>query len=88
MKVTEVRIRRIPDQTRLRAIASITFDECFVVHDIKVIEGDRGLFVAMPSRRNRLGFFKDLAHPIVTQTRVDIEKAILDAYRDIQEENK
>lgn len=80
MKVTDVRIRKVAEQKRLRGVASVTFDDCFVVHEIKIIEGDNGLFIAMPSRKNTQGVFKDLAHPILTETRDEIEKAVLDAF--------
>lgn len=80
MEITEVRIRRIDGQTRLRAVVSITIDNAFAVHELRVIEGKDGLFVAMPSREASDGTFRDLAHPINTETRALIEKAVLDKY--------
>ena len=79
MKITDVRIR-LKDEEKLKGIASITFDECFVVHDIKVINGKDGLFVSMPNRKNADGSHKDIAHPIVTETRNMIKDAVLEAY--------
>ena len=70
MEVTDVRLRRVNTDGRMRAIASITFDNEFVVHDIRVIEGNNGLFVAMPSKRTPDGEFRDIAHPINSATRV------------------
>ena len=74
------RIRKIDGQTRLRAVVSITIDDAFAVHELRVIEGKDGLFVAMPSREANDGTFRDLAHPINTETRAAIEKAVLDKY--------
>ena len=80
MEITDVRIRKIDGQTRLRAVVSITIDDAFAVHELRVIEGKEGLFVAMPSREAGDGTFRDLAHPINTETRALIEKAVLDKY--------
>ena len=80
MEITDVRIRKIDGQTRLRAVVSITIDNAFAVHELRVIEGKEGLFVAMPSREAGDGTFRDLAHPINTETRAAIEKAVLDKY--------
>lgn len=77
MEVTEVRLRRVNTEGRMRAIASITFNEAFVVHDIRVIDGKNGLFVAMPSKRTPDGEFRDIAHPINPSTRAQIQEAIL-----------
>ena len=79
MKITDVRVR-IVDREKLKASASITIDECFVVHDIKVIQGNEGLFISMPSRKTADGEFKDIAHPINSDTRAMLEKTIIDAY--------
>ena len=79
MKITDVRVR-IVDKEKLKASASITIDECFVVHDIKVIQGNEGLFISMPSRKTADGEFKDIAHPINSDTRAMLEKTIIDAY--------
>lgn len=86
MQVTDVRIRKINTEGKMKAIVSVTFDNQFVVHDIKVIEGKNGLFIAMPSRKTPDGQFKDIAHPINTDTRQSIQKSILDEYEKIKEE--
>ena len=80
MQITDVRIRKIATDGKMKAIVSITFDNEFVVHDIKIIEGQNGLFIAMPSRKTPDGEFKDIAHPINTETREKIQTSILDAY--------
>ncbi len=80
MRVTDVRIRKITNEGRMKAIVSITIDDQFVVHDVRVIEGNNGLFVAMPSKRTPDGEFKDIAHPINTETRELIQVAVLSAY--------
>ena len=72
MKITDVRIRKIAKEGKMKAIVSITLDDEFVVHDIKVIEGEKGLFIAMPSRKTTTGEYKDIAHPINSQTREQI----------------
>ena len=84
MEITDVRIRKIDGQTRLRAVVSITIDNAFAVHELRVIEGKEGLFVAMPSREASDGTFRDLAHPINTETRALIEKAVLDKYNSFE----
>lgn len=81
MEVTDVRLRRVNTEGRMRAIASITLDQEFVVHDIRVIDGNNGLFVAMPSKRTPDGEFRDIAHPINSNTRNKIQEAVLEAYR-------
>jgi len=86
MEITDVRIRKIATEGKMKAIVSITFDNEFVVHDIKVIEGQSGLFIAMPSRKTPDGEFKDIAHPINTQTREKIQTAILDEYEKVKNE--
>lgn len=89
MEITDVRIRRVEGQTRLRAIASITIDGCFAVHELRIIEGKTGLFVAMPSRAVNDGTFRDIAHPINTETREIVERAVLDKYNsEITEEKE
>jgi len=80
MEVTDVRLRKVATDGRMRAIASITLDNEFVVHDIRVIDGNNGLFVAMPSKRTTEGEFRDIAHPINVGTRTKIQDAILYAY--------
>ena len=79
MKITDVRIR-LKDEAKLKGVASITIDECFVVHDIKVIAGKEGLFISMPSKKTADGEHKDIAHTINTQTREEIKTAVLSAY--------
>ena len=86
MEITDVRIRKIATEGKMKAIVSITFDNEFVVHDIKVIEGQSGLFIAMPSRKTPDGEFKDIAHPINTQTREKIQTAILGEYEKVKSE--
>ena len=81
MKITDVRIRRIAKEGKMKAIVSITLDDEFVVHDIKVIEGEKGLFIAMPSRKTTTGEYKDIAHPINSQTREQIQEMILNEYQ-------
>ncbi len=81
MNISEVRIRFVKkDDSKLKAVASITIDDCFVIHDIKIIEGTDGLFIAMPSRKTSDGEFKDIAHPLNTETRELLKNAILTAY--------
>ena len=80
MTITDVRVRKIASERKMKAIVSVTFDNEFVVHDIKVIEGQNGLFIAMPSRKTPDGEFKDIAHPINTETRERMQSAILEAY--------
>ena len=80
MTITDVRVRKIASEGKMKAIVSVTFDNEFVVHDIKVIEGQNGLFIAMPSRKTPDVEFKDIAHPINTETRERIQGAILEAY--------
>jgi len=80
MKITDVRIRKIKTDGKMKAVVSVTFDEAFVVHDIKIIEGQNGLFVAMPSRKVGEGDYRDIAHPINSSMRQEIQKEIFDAY--------
>lgn len=82
MQITDVRIRKVESAGKLRAVASITFDDEFVVHDIKVIEGTSSLFVAMPSVKNSAGEFKDIAHPIKTELRETISKVVLEKFNE------
>lgn len=81
MQVTDVRVRKIRKEGRMKAVVSITLDDEFAVHDIKVIEGEKGLFIAMPSKRTAEGEFKDIAHPISSSAREAIQEAILERYR-------
>jgi len=85
MEVTDVRLRRVQTDGRMRAIASITLDNEFVVHDIRVIDGNTGLFVAMPSKRTPDGEFRDIAHPINSDTRNKIQEIILKEYHNSSE---
>lgn len=80
MQITDVRVRRITKEGKMKAVVSITIDDEFVVHDIKVIEGEKGLFIAMPSKKATDGEYRDIAHPINSSTRESIQKIILDAY--------
>lgn len=82
MRITDVRIRKVDAESRLRAIASITIDECFAVHELRIIEGKEGLFVAMPSRQTSEGTFRDIAHPINVETRKMIEEAVIAKYQE------
>ena len=81
MKITDVRIRKIAKDGKMKAIVSITLDDEFVVHDIKVIEGEKGLFIAMPSRKTTTGEYRDVAHPINSKTREQIQEIILMEYQ-------
>lgn len=85
MKITDVRVRRVEGETRLKAVASITIDEAFAVHELRIIEGNEGLFVAMPSRKTAEGTFRDIAHPINIETRKMVEEVVLEAYRNLEE---
>ena len=80
MQITDVRLRKVNSENRMKAVASVTFDNEFAVHDIKVIESQNGLFIAMPSRKTPNGEFKDIAHPINSETREKILNAILEVY--------
>jgi stage V sporulation protein G len=82
LEVTDVRIRKITDDGKMRGIVSVTFDNAFVVHDIKIIDGQNGLFIAMPSRKVAEGEFRDIAHPINSDTRKLIQDQVLDAYKE------
>ncbi len=84
MNITDVRLRKV-DEGKLKAIASVTFDGQFVVHDIKVIDGQNGLFIAMPSRKISNGEFRDVAHPLDSETRTMIRDAIFEAYENAEE---
>lgn len=87
MQITDVRIRKVDRDGKMKAVVSITIDDEFVVHDIKVIEGEKGLFIAMPSRKASDGEYRDIAHPINSVTRDHIQRLILDKYEEsLQEE--
>jgi Uncharacterized protein, involved in the regulation of septum location len=81
MNITDVRVRKVTKEGKMKAVVSITIDEEFVVHDIKVIEGEKGLFIAMPSRKSADGEYRDIAHPINSDTRERIQNIILDQYK-------
>ncbi|AEV67062.1 septation regulator SpoVG [Acetivibrio clariflavus] len=83
MEITDVRVRKIDSEGKMKAVVSVTFDNEFVVHDIKVIESQNGLFIAMPSRKAPDGEFRDIAHPINAETRAKIQSAILEKYESI-----
>ena len=85
MNITDVRIRKVNTEGKMKAVVSVTFDNEFVVHDIKVIEGQEGLFIAMPSRKTPDGEFKDIAHPINSATREKIQSAILEEYEKVKD---
>lgn len=80
MRITDVRVRKMTQDSKMKAIVSITIDDEFVVHDIKVIEGEKGLFIAMPSKKANDGEYRDIAHPISSETRDKIQKIILENY--------
>ncbi len=82
MKITDVRIRKVAKDGKMKAVVSITLDGEFVVHDIKVIEGEKGLFIAMPSRKASDGEYRDIAHPINSSTRDTIQMTILEKYQE------
>ncbi|MCR4653976.1 MAG: septation regulator SpoVG [Eubacterium sp.] len=85
MQITDVRVRKVTKEGKMKAVVSITFDEEFVVHDIKVIEGEKGLFIAMPSRKATDGEYRDIAHPINSETRDRIQKLILEKFEEALE---
>lgn len=82
MKITDVRIRKVEKNSKMKAVVSITIDAEFVIHDIKIIEGEKGLFIAMPSRKSNDGQYRDVAHPISSTTRDELQNLILERYRE------
>lgn len=80
MNITDVRIRKVSSEGRMKAIVSITLDDEFVIHDVRIVDGNNGLFVAMPSRKTPAGEFRDIAHPINSSTREKIQTEVLNAY--------
>lgn len=85
MKITSVTVRKVEkEDSRMKGIASILIDDCFAIHDIRIIEGDKGLFIAMPSRKTSTGGYRDIAHPINQETRALIEEPILKAYNEAE----
>ncbi len=85
MQITDVRVRKLSDEGKMRGIVSVTFDNAFVVHDIKIIEGQNGLFIAMPSRKVSEGEFRDIAHPINADMRFELQDQIIKAYEEAKE---
>ncbi len=89
MKITSVNVRKIEKEgSRMKGIASVLLDDSFAVHDIRIIEGDNGLFIAMPSRKTTMGGYRDIAHPINPEVRAMFEDAIIDAYNKAEDEVK
>ena len=86
MQITDVRVRKVAKEGKLKAVVSITFDDEFVIHDIKVIEGEKGLFIAMPSKKSADGEYRDIAHPISSATREKIQRTIFDKYEEVLQE--
>jgi len=80
MEITDIRIRKVVGEGKLKAYVTVTFDECFVVHNVKIIEGKTGVFIAMPSRKTKTGEYKDVAHPIHPEFRSQMQKLILEKY--------
>ena len=88
MQITDVRVRKVTKEGKMRAVVSITIDDVFVVHDIKVIEGEKGLFIAMPSRKASDGEYLVIAHPINSETRDKIQSLILEKYQEVASESE
>lgn len=82
MEITNIKVRNVEKEGKMKAVVSVTIDDEFVVHDIKIIEGDKGMFIAMPSRKSSDGEYRDIAHPINTATRERLQSMILKAYYD------
>lgn len=85
MQITDVRVRKVTSQGKMKAKIDITIDDAFVIHDVKVIETDKGTFIAMPSKKLPNGDYKDIAHPINTETREMLQKAVLDKYNEAED---
>jgi len=86
MKLTSINVRKVEkEDSRMKGIASVLLDDCFAIHDIRIIEGDNGLFIAMPSRKTATGGYRDIVHPINPETRKMFEDAILEAYKEAEE---
>lgn len=81
MNITDIRIRKVTKESKMKAVVSITIDDEFVIHDIKVIDGEKGLFIAMPSRKTDEGVYRDIAHPISTESRERLQSIILEAFK-------
>jgi len=80
MEITDIRIRKVTSEGKLKAYVTVTFDDCFVVHNVKIIEGKSGVFIAMPSRKTRAGEYKDVAYPIHPEFRSSLQRKILEVY--------
>ncbi|MDR0641343.1 MAG: septation regulator SpoVG [Treponema sp.] len=80
MEITDIRVRKVTGEGKLKAYVTVTFDDCFVVHNVKIIEGKSGVFIAMPSRKTRAGEYKDVAHPINPEFRAELQRRILERY--------
>ena len=88
MKITSVNVRKVDSENRMRGIASVVLDECFAIHGIRIIEGDNGLFTAMPNRKASDGTYHDIAHPITSECRKEFEDAIISEYNKVKEEDE
>ena len=88
MQITDVRVRKVAKEGKMKAVISITIDDEFVVHDIKVIEGEKGLFIAMPSRKMTDGEYRDIAHPINSETRDRLQNIILEKYDEVMQQDE
>lgn len=88
MQITDIRVRKITKEGKMKAVVSVTFDDIFVVHDIKVIDGEKGLFIAMPSRRSGDGEYRDIAHPINSEMRDKLQREILEKYEEAVKESE
>ena len=86
MQITDVRVRKVSKDSKMKAVVSIKIDDIFVVHDIKVIQGEKGLFIAMPSKKSADGEYRDIAHPINSETRQSLQKLILEKYEQTPDE--
>jgi len=80
VEITDIRIRKVPDDGKLKAYVTVTFDDCFVVHNVKIIKGNTGIFIAMPSRKTKTGEYKDVAHPIHPEFRAKLQDMLLEKY--------
>ena len=87
MEITDIRIRKVDTEGKLKAYVTVTFDDCFVVHNVKIIEGDNGAFIAMPSRKTKNGEYKDVAHPINTDFRNLLQDQIIASFDSLESEN-
>jgi stage V sporulation protein G len=87
MQITDIRIRRVTSEGKLKAYVTVTFDNCFVVHNVKIIEGKTGTFIAMPSRKTKTGEYKDVAHPINSRFRTELQDKILEAFNSMENDS-